>query len=69
MVHDEANLNYLIDLIGSDKVALGSDYPFPLGELQPGKLIREFELDLKTKENLLHNSALNWLNMTKEDFI
>ena len=69
LVHDEANLNYLMDLIGSDKVALGSDYPFPLGELQPGKLIREFELDLKTKENLLHNSALKWLNMKKEDFI
>lgn len=69
LVHDEANLKYIMDLIGSDKIALGSDYPFPLGELQPGKLIREFDLEQKTKENLLHNSALNWLNMKKEDFI
>mgnify|MGYP000067750442 FL=1 len=69
LVHDEANLNYIMDLIGSDKVALGSDYPFPLGELQPGKLIREFNLEQKTKENLLHNSALSWLNMDKSDFI
>ena len=69
LVHDEANLNYIMDLIGSDKVALGSDYPFPLGELQPGKLIREFDLEQKTKENLLHNSALTWLKMKKSDFI
>lgn len=69
LVHDEANLKYIMDLIGSDKVALGSDYPFPLGELQPGKLIREFDLEQKTKENLLHKSALSWLNMKKSDFI
>lgn len=69
LVHDETMLRYLIDLVGSDKVALGTDYPFPLGELEPGKLIKETELDLKTKENLLHQSALNWLKLDKSDFI
>lgn len=69
LVHDEAMLNYLIDLVGSDKIALGTDYPFPLGELQPGKLIKESKLDFTTKENLLHNSALTWLNLNKKDFI
>ena len=53
LVHDEHNLKYIIDLMGSDKIALGSDYPFPLGELQPGKLIRNFDIDLKTKENYI----------------
>lgn len=69
LVHDEAMLSYLIDLVGSDKIALGTDYPFPLGELQPGKLIKESKLDFTTKENLLHNSALTWLNLNKKDFI
>jgi aminocarboxymuconate-semialdehyde decarboxylase len=69
LVHDEAMLNYLISLVGSNKIALGSDYPFPLGELQPGKLIKESKLDFTTKENLLHNSALDWLNLNKQDFI
>ena len=69
LVHDEQNLKYIMDLIGSDKVALGSDYPFPLGELQPGKLIREFDLEQKTEEDLLHKSALSWLSMSKSDFI
>ena len=69
LVHDEAMLNYLISLVGSEKIALGTDYPFPLGELEPGKLIKESKLDIITQENLLHNSALNWLNLNKEDFI
>jgi aminocarboxymuconate-semialdehyde decarboxylase len=69
LVHDEKMLNYIIDLMGSEKIALGTDYPFPLGELQPGKLIKESSLDVITKENLLHNSALNWLNLNKTDFI
>ena len=69
LVHDGGVLKYIIDLIGSDKVALGSDYPFPLGELNPGKLIRSQNFSKHTKELLLHQSALNWLDMKKEDFL
>lgn len=33
-----------------DKVILGTDYPFPLGELEPGKLIESMEeFDTETK--------------------
>lgn len=33
-----------------DKVILGTDYPFPLGELEPGKLIESMgEFDAETK--------------------
>lgn len=39
LVHDEATLRYLLDLFGEDCIALGSDYPFPLGEDRPGTLI------------------------------
>lgn len=69
LVHDETMLKYLIDLVGSDKIALGTDYPFPLGELEPGKLIKGSSLDIQTKENLLHQSALNWLKLDKTQFL
>ena len=29
-------LRYLVDLMGPDRIALGSDYPFPLGEARAG---------------------------------
>ncbi|MCC5916122.1 MAG: amidohydrolase [Cryomorphaceae bacterium] len=68
LVHDHDMLNYIVKLMGSDKVALGTDYPFPLGELSPGKLIKTAGYDTATTENLLHGAALSWLNMNKSQF-
>jgi aminocarboxymuconate-semialdehyde decarboxylase len=69
LVHDEEMLRFIIKLFGSEKIALGSDYPFPLGENEPGKLIRDLNFDSKTTENLFHNSALKWLGLEKKIFI
>ncbi|MBN4072262.1 amidohydrolase family protein, partial [Flavobacteriales bacterium AH-315-E23] len=68
LVHDPRMLDYIVELIGSNRVALGTDYPFPLGELEPGKLIHEMPYDDQTKLQLLSGSALEWLGMAKEDF-
>ena len=69
LVHDDKILEYIVELVGEDKVALGTDYPFPLGELEPGKLIQSMPYPINVKEKLLSTNALNWLNMKKEDFI
>ena len=62
-------LEYIVELVGEDKVALGTDYPFPLGELEPGELINSMPYPINVKEKLLAKNALNWLNMSKEDFV
>lgn len=66
LVHDPKTLEYLVNTMGKDFVMLGTDYPFPLGELEPGKLIEEsgFSDDLKAK--LLGKNALEWLGLNKE---
>jgi aminocarboxymuconate-semialdehyde decarboxylase len=69
LVHEPAMLDFLVKLAGADKVALGSDYPFPLGETTPGKLIRSMPYDEPTKELLLNGTALKWLNLEKKNFI
>ena len=61
-------LNYMIDLFGSNRIALGSDYPFPLGEHHPGKMIEEMDLDDDTRSNLLADAALEWLALKLKDF-
>ena len=61
LVHDEKALRYLIDVMGREKVCLGSDYPFPLGEHRPGKLIESLQLDAVLQEELLFQNALRWL--------
>ena len=69
LVHDPMMLDFLIKLAGADKVALGTDYPFPLGELEPGKLIASMPYDVQTKERLLSGTALEWLNLSKNSFL
>src|SRR5215213_7875306 len=68
LVHDALMLEYLVNLVGADKIALGTDYPFPLGELEPGKLIEASKFDAATKAKLLHGAALEWLNLDKTLF-
>ncbi len=69
LTHDPGLLLALIDLVGAERLALGSDYPFPLGELEPGNMIRGMEqLDMKTRGQLLCDSALTWLGRGRKDF-
>jgi aminocarboxymuconate-semialdehyde decarboxylase len=68
LVHDPLMLRYLLDLLGAEHIALGSDYPFPLGETEPGSLIESVALDEQTKARLLHGTALEWLRLDKERY-
>lgn len=69
LTHDTAMLDYIIKLIGEDYIALGTDYPFPLGELVPGELIRSTNYTDERKEKLLSGSALRWLNKGRGEFM
>jgi len=40
IVFDEGALRLLVDVMGPERVMLGSDYPFPLGEQEVGALVR-----------------------------
>ncbi|RYD81196.1 MAG: amidohydrolase [Sphingobacteriales bacterium] len=67
LVHDENALKFIVDFMGANKIALGSDYPFPLGELHPGKLIENSSaFNQSEKEFMLYKSALEWLNLNEK---
>jgi aminocarboxymuconate-semialdehyde decarboxylase len=61
LVHDSDALQLLIKLFGAERIALGSDYPFPLGEAKPGKLIESMNLSAKDKSQLLVETAKEFL--------
>ena len=64
LVHDEKAMQYIIDVMGEDKICLGSDYPFPLGEHHPGKLIEVMGCEKELEEKLLFKNANDWLGIT-----
>ncbi|HQQ93959.1 MAG TPA: amidohydrolase family protein [Bacteroidia bacterium] len=62
-VCDHKMLQYVIDLVGADKVMQGSDYPFPLGEAVPGELVRSAPISEADKRMILGDAARNWLGL------
>jgi len=61
LTHDPKALDFVTDIMGHDKVCMGSDYPFPLGEHHPGKLIESMNYSKEIKEKLLYKNALEWM--------
>lgn len=69
LVHDPKVLEYIVDLVGEDRIALGTDYPFPLGELTPGQLIESSQFSAEIKQKLLADNAFNWLGLDKKNYL
>jgi aminocarboxymuconate-semialdehyde decarboxylase len=63
-VFDQRALQFLVATMGADRVMLGSDYPFPLGEERIGSLIRQSNLPQYTKAKLLSENAAEFLRLT-----
>jgi len=61
LVHDASALRFVLGVFGPERIALGSDYPFPLGEERPGSLIDSLHLQANVRERLRSGTALEWL--------
>jgi aminocarboxymuconate-semialdehyde decarboxylase len=62
-VADPEMLEFARKKIGADKIMLGSDYPFPLGETTPGQLVRTGSFTEEERGLMLGQSCLRWLNL------
>ena len=69
ITHDPVMLRYVLDTAGVDKVTLGSDYPFPLGDLEIGAFIEEMDLPSATVEKIFFQNTLDWLQLDKQQFV
>lgn len=63
-VFDDRALRLLVEVMGEERVMLGSDYPFPLGELSIGKLVRESRfLSDGARQKILGDNAAAFFNL------
>lgn len=64
LTHDADALRLLLRMMGPERVAMGSDYPFPLGEARPGALIESMtDLGEAVRARLLAGTALEFLGI------
>ena len=68
LTHNKDALNYLINILGYDKILFGTDYPFPLGETEPGEMINSLNISNKNKQRLYAGSALEWLGLDAKQY-
>ncbi len=69
ITHDPLLLEYIIKTNGAHRVCLGSDYPFPLGDLEIGAFIEKMNLPEKTMQHIFADNALEWLKLNKAAFL
>ncbi|MCB9285923.1 MAG: amidohydrolase [Lewinellaceae bacterium] len=68
ITHDPGMLRYVLDTAGENRVCLGSDYPFPLGDLEIGAFIEEMGLPQQTVEGIFADNTLEWLALEGSAF-
>jgi aminocarboxymuconate-semialdehyde decarboxylase len=63
ITHDPVVLKSLVDFVGADRMLLGSDYPFDMGNENPVELVRSANLGIENEKKILGDNArqlLNW---------
>lgn len=62
LIHDSRALRYLIDMVGADRVTLGTDAPFDMGEEAPLKMLgRVKKLTARERDRICHYTAVDLL--------
>ena len=68
ITHDERLLDYILEMQGADRICMGTDYPFPLGDLEFGVMMESMNISEAQRTQLFGCSALSWLGMDASDF-
>jgi aminocarboxymuconate-semialdehyde decarboxylase len=70
ITHDEGALKYLVDHIGHERIAYGTDYPFPLGDLKHGAMLAEAQsLTEMQKVHIFWKTAFKFFNLQPAEYM
>ena len=64
LVFDRRALRYLIDVLGSDRLLVGSDFPAMPREEPAGRTLRSMDLPAAALEDITWNNAFRWLGIS-----
>jgi aminocarboxymuconate-semialdehyde decarboxylase len=63
IVHSVYALQYLVRVVGSDRVVMGTDYPMGMGDFEPVSKVRELNLPDGERELILGGNAAQALSL------
>ena len=63
IVHSVAALEFLIKIVGADRVVMGTDYPMAMGDFEPVKKLAETNLTVTERELVLGQNSLRALGL------
>ncbi|MCB9251929.1 MAG: amidohydrolase [Flavobacteriales bacterium] len=67
ITHDSKALYNIMDVFGENRIVYGTDYPFPLGDLQHGQFIEQDQtLSIHQKDKLFKNNLMEFLNLEQQ---
>jgi aminocarboxymuconate-semialdehyde decarboxylase len=64
LVFDRRALRYLIDVLGPDRLLVGSDFPAMLREDPAGRTLRSMDLPADVLADITWNNAFRWLGIS-----
>jgi aminocarboxymuconate-semialdehyde decarboxylase len=63
IVHSVAALQYLVQVVGADRVVVGTDYPMAMGDFEPVSKVKQLDLADTEREKILGGNATRALNL------
>src|SRR5262245_58238821 len=63
IVHSAVALQYLIQVVGADRVVVGTDYPMAMGDFEPLRKINSLNLTNEERSQVLGTNAARALNL------
>lgn len=69
IVYSPEALRFLVDRVGSDRVVLGSDYPFPMGDPHPSQTVREAGFDDGVVHAILRENVVRALGARRHNLL
>ncbi|HUC98470.1 MAG TPA: amidohydrolase family protein [Candidatus Polarisedimenticolaceae bacterium] len=63
IVHSTAALQYLVTVVGADRVVIGTDYPMAMGDFESAQKVMQLDLPASERELILGGNAARALNI------
>ncbi len=68
ITHDTTSFSFLTSVLGTDRVCYGTDYPFPLGDLDHGVFLDEIDLTPEVRQQIQQDNVLSFLRLEAARF-